>query len=99
MKRKAPICTKIAFNRQLTADRRLVSPTETRTFLCLPMHSPTSGNRYHMTHTLPRAISCRCNKNEKTCRALLEIVTALREGLVRQNRYELMTKNIFFVVL
>ena len=27
--------TKIAFNRQLTADRRLVSPTETRTFLCL----------------------------------------------------------------
>ena len=46
-----------------------------------------------MTHTVPCAISCRSDKNEKT--SLLEMRTAIREGLVLQNRCEVMTKPFF----
>ena len=92
MKRKA-------FNRQLTVDIRLVSPTETRTFLCLPMHTPTTGNRYHMTHTVPRAISCRSDKNDKNVYDLTRNAQGPTRGTRTAKSMRADDKNVFFFVV
>ena len=79
-------------------DRRLVSPTETRTFLCLPLHTPTNGNRqsYRMTHTVQHEISCGSDKNEKTCTTLLENAYGNTRGTRTAKSTRADDKNIFF---